>query len=102
MKIDASAAQGAPRPIYPKLSIVDRALAEFLTGDFWTHTLPALLDTPRSTAPAALAFRASQIVLNSRALFSDVTIQQMIDPSADGGRSSMESHHLFATAWLRK
>lgn len=81
---------------------LDRVLSEQLTGDFWTHTLPALLDTPRSTSPAALAFRASQIVLGSCALFSDVTIQQLVDPSVDGGRSAMESHHLFPAAWLKK
>lgn len=81
---------------------LDRTLGEFLTNDFWTHTLPALLETPRSTSPVALAFKASQVVLGSRALFSDVTIHQLSDPSANAGRSAAESHHLFPAAWLKR
>ena len=81
---------------------VDKALGEILTNDFWAHTLPSLLDTPRSTSPVALAFKAAQVVLGSRALFSDVTIQQLCDPTANAARSAAESHHLFPVAWLRR
>lgn len=84
------------------MSEVDKALDEILTNDFWTHTLPALLETPRSTSPVALAFKAAQVVLGSRALFSDVTIHQLCDPSASGTRSAAESHHLFPVSWLRR
>jgi hypothetical protein len=81
---------------------IDRALDEILTNDFWTHTLPSMLETPRSTSPVALAFKAAQIVLGSRALFSDVTIQQLCDPSASAARSAAETHHLFPVSWLRR
>lgn len=81
---------------------VDKALDEILTNDFWTHTLPSLMETPRSTSPVALAFKAAQVVLGSRALFSDVTILQLCDPAASAARSAAESHHLFPVSWLRR
>ena len=49
---------------------LDDALSETTTGDFWSHTVVAALETQRRRAPAPLAFRAAQVVLGgSRSLF---------------------------------
>ena len=53
------------------MSVLDEAIDEAITGDFWTHDLVSALDTEKARAPAALAFRAAQVVLGTRALFSD-------------------------------
>ena len=74
--------------------------AETLTGDYWTHALVSALETQKARAPAALAFRAAQVVLGTRALFSDQLLQNLLDPPADGGRAASEAHHLFPTTWL--
>jgi hypothetical protein len=54
----------------------------------------------KARAPAALAFRAAQVVLGTRALFSDQLLQNLLDSPADGGRAASEAHHLFPTTWL--
>jgi hypothetical protein len=79
---------------------LDNATSEALTGDYWTHPLVSALETQKARAPAALAFRAAQIVLNTRALFSDQLLQNLLNPPADGGRAAGEAHHLFPTIWL--
>jgi hypothetical protein len=82
------------------LRVLDEALGETITGDFWTHTLVSLLDTQRGKAPAPLAFRASQVILGTRALFSDQLLHNLLDSTMQGGRSASEAHHLFPKAWL--
>ena len=79
---------------------LDEAMGETITGDYWTHSLVSALETQKARAPAALAFRAAQIVLGTRALFSDQLLQNLLDPPADGGRAASEAHHLFPTTWL--
>ncbi len=80
---------------------LDGAMAETLTGDYWTQTLVAALETQRGRAPAALAFRAAQVVLGARALFSDQLLQNLLDESQSAGRTAREAHHLFPVNWLR-
>jgi len=79
---------------------LDDVMVEKITSDYWTHTLVAGLETQRAKAPAALAFRAAQVVLGTRALFSDQLLQNLLDPPAEGGRAASEAHHLFPEAWL--
>jgi hypothetical protein len=92
-RLDADDAVGFVRAL-------DDAMSETITGDYWTHTLVAALETQKGRAPAALAFRAAQVVLGTRALFSDQFLQNLLDSSADAGRSASEVHHLFPTTWL--
>lgn len=80
---------------------LDEAIGESLTGDYWTRTLVAALETQKARSPAALAFRAAQVVLGTRALFSDQLLQNLLAPPAEGGRSASEAHHLFPEAFLR-
>ena len=79
---------------------LDAAVAETLTGDYWTQTLVSALET-QARAPAALAFRAAQIILGARALFSDQLLQNLLDNPQSAGRTAREVHHLFPTNWLR-
>jgi hypothetical protein len=80
---------------------LDDTMSETITGDYWTRTLVASLETQKGRAPAALAFRAAQVVLGARALFSDQLLQNLLDPPAEGGRAASEAHHLFPEAHLR-
>jgi hypothetical protein len=79
---------------------LDDAMGETITGDYWTHSLVSALETQKTRAPAALAFRAAQVVLGTRALFSDQLLQNVLDPPAQGARAASEAHHLFPEAWL--
>ena len=79
---------------------LDDAMGETLTGDYWTQSLVSALETQKARAPAALAFRAAQVVLGTRALFSDQFLRNLLDPPAHGARAASEAHHLFPEAWL--
>lgn len=79
---------------------LDDAMSETITGDYWTRTLVVALETQKARAPTALAFRAAQVVLGTRALFTDQLLQNLLDPPAQGGRAASEAHHLFPEAWL--
>ncbi len=80
---------------------LDDAMGETFTGDYWTQSLVSALATEKARAPAALAFRAAQVVLGTRALFSDQFLRDLLVPPADAARVASEAHHLFPTAWLR-
>jgi hypothetical protein len=82
------------------LRTLDDAMGETLTGDYWTLSLVSALETEKARAPAALAFRAAQVILGTRALFSDQFLQNLLNPPAGGARAATEAHHLFPTAWL--
>jgi hypothetical protein len=82
------------------LRTLDDAMGETLTGDYWTQSLVSALATEKARAPAALAFRAAQVILGTRALFSDQFLQTLLNPPAVGARAATEAHHLFPTAWL--
>jgi hypothetical protein len=84
------------------IEALDAILADTLTGDYWLRTLPAQLETQLGRAPAALAFRAAQVVLGARALFSDQLLQNVLAPSPAATRAASEMHHLFPRAWLRQ
>jgi Protein of unknown function DUF262 len=59
---------------------LDDAMGEVLTGDYWTQSLVSALETQKARSPAALAFRAAQIILGARALFADQLLRNLLDP----------------------
>lgn len=79
---------------------LDDMLSDVLTNDYWNQTLLSALDTQRGRAPAALAFRAAQVILGAKALFSDQPLQNLLAAPGGGGRAASEMHHLFPKAWL--
>ena len=76
------------------VSSLDEAIGETFTGDFWTHSLVSRLDTQKGRAPAALAFRAAQVVLGTRALFSD-HLFETYSTRRDGGTRGERSAPFF-------
>lgn len=80
--------------------VLDDVLRETLTNDYWAQTLVTALETQKARSPAALAFRAAQVVLGTRALFSDQSLRDLFNPPAQGLRAASEVHHLFPEAWL--
>src|SRR6185312_2585528 len=79
---------------------LDDAMSETLTSDYWTQSLVRALETDKGRAPAALAFRAAQVVLGTRALFSDQLLRNLLDPPAGATRAASEADHLFPPTWL--
>ncbi len=73
-----------------------------LTSDFWNVSLPNDLATSSSRSPSLFAYQAALVLLDARALFSKTRISELIDPSIQANRSSVERHHLFPKSYLRQ
>ena len=82
------------------VEILERMLSAVLTKDFWEITLPANLETSSPRSPAMFAFYAAQCRLGAPVLFSDKTVVDLLDPSLQSVKKSMEKHHLFPRKWL--
>ncbi|MCX9154612.1 DUF262 domain-containing protein [Niveibacterium sp. 24ML] len=72
-----------------------------LTDDFWTKTLPMDLATSAGRSPALFGFYASQALLGARALFSNSSVVDLLDPPAQGQKKALERHHLFPKKHLK-
>ncbi|MBB4013638.1 GmrSD restriction endonuclease domain-containing protein [Niveibacterium umoris] len=72
-----------------------------LTDDYWTKTLPMDLATSAGRSPALFGFYAAQALLGARALFSNSSVVDLLDPPAQGQKKALERHHLFPKKYLK-
>ena len=84
------------------VSLLDRIIADTLTKDFWEIALPNELATSSAQSPAQFAYFAALNLLDARVLFSKMKVSQLLDPALHSNKSSIERHHLFPKAYLRK
>ncbi len=84
------------------LQTLNAIIANELTNDFWTITLPSNLDSSSARNPELFAFVAAQNKLGAPVLFSHKTISDLIDPALKTKKKSLERHHLFPRAWLER
>jgi hypothetical protein len=77
-------------------------MANELTNDYWTVTLPSNLDSSSARNPELFAYTAAQNRLGSPVLFSHKKISDLLDPSLKTKRKALERHHLFPRAWLER
>lgn len=82
------------------VSIVDGVIDTQLTSDFWNLTLPDLLDSSAAWSPYLFGYYASLNLLDARALFSHMKINELFDPGVKQTKSPVERHHLFPKAYL--
>ncbi len=73
-----------------------------LTNDFWAVSLPNDLATSSSRSPSLFAYNAALVLLDAKALFSKIKVADLLDPSAQANRPSLERHHLFPKGFLAK
>lgn len=71
-----------------------------LTSDYWRVTLPDLLETSSAWSPYLFGYYASLNLLEAKALFSNMKIDNLLDPGVKGTKSPVERHHLFPKAYL--
>ncbi|TIL94646.1 MAG: DUF262 domain-containing protein [Mesorhizobium sp.] len=83
------------------LAVIDTVCSEVLTNDFWSITLPGDLANSAGQSPSMFAYFAALNVLDARVLFSDHKVKDLMDPSVQGNRASLERHHLFPVAYLK-
>lgn len=80
--------------------LLEEIMANELTNDFWTVTLPSNLDSSSARNPELFAYIAAQNRLGAPALFSHKKVQDLLDPAIKTKRRALERHHLFPRAWL--
>ncbi|WP_199797676.1 GmrSD restriction endonuclease domain-containing protein [Pseudazoarcus pumilus] len=83
------------------MAILDELMSSQLTGDFWTTTLPAALNSSSARNPELFAYVAAQNRLNAPVLFSHKKVSDLLDPSLKTKKKALERHHLFPRAWLQ-
>ena len=79
---------------------LEAVMANELTNDFWTVTLPANLDSSSARNPELFAYVAAQNRLGAPVLFSHKKIADLLDPALKTKKKALERHHLFPRAWL--
>ncbi len=80
--------------------ILEAMMANELTNDFWTVTLPSNLDSSSARNPELFAYVAAQNRLGAPVLFSHKKLQDLLDPTIKTKKKALERHHLFPRAWL--
>jgi len=72
-----------------------------LTNDFWSITLPNELATAAARSPSLFAYFSALNLLDAKVLFSQHKVSELLDPSTNAYRTSLERHHLFPKAHLK-
>lgn len=83
-------------------AILEEIIKSQLTTDFWEITLPMDLSTSSSTSPSLYAYYAALYILNANGLFSRLKISELLQEGIMSKKSSLERHHLFPKAWLKR
>ncbi len=81
------------------LAELDRLVTANFTRDYWDISLPNRLDTSSPRSPALFAYLAALNLLDAEVLFSDVRVEDLLDPAVTAPRS-IERHHLFPKNYL--
>lgn len=84
------------------VSILDDLIVNQLTGDYWLTTLPAAMNSSSARNPELFAYIAAQNRLSAPVLFSHKKVSELLDPTLQTRKKSLERHHLFPRAWLER
>ena len=82
------------------IGIIDHVIDTQLTSDFWSVTLPDRLESSAAWSPNLFGYYASLNLLDAKALFSNMKINDLFDPGLKQVKSPVERHHLFPKAYL--
>ncbi len=82
------------------VAVIDQVIETQLTDDYWRVTLPDLLDTSATWSPYLFAYYASLNLLDAKALFSKMKLNDLFDPGLKQTKGPVERHHLFPKAFL--
>ncbi|MHB1307530.1 MAG: GmrSD restriction endonuclease domain-containing protein [Limisphaerales bacterium] len=84
------------------VATIEGIMANELTNDFWTVTLPSNLDSSSARNPELFAYNAAQNRMGAPVLFSHKKLSDLLDPSIKTKKMALERHHLFPRAWLER
>jgi len=81
-------------------SVLEQEIEALLTRDYWEVTLPNELNTAAARSHTQSAFWAAQVVRKARALYSSLSVADLLSPHHQGKKRALERHHLFPRAYL--
>lgn len=84
------------------VAVLDELISNELTGDYWSTTLPASMNSSSARNPELFAYVAAQNRLNAPVLFSHKKVSELLDPALKPRKKALERHHLFPRAWLER
>lgn len=82
------------------VAVLDRIVNDTFTEDYWAITLPNELATSSPRSPSLFAYYAALNLLGARALFSNISVAELLDPALKAKKSAVERHHLFPKGYL--
>jgi len=83
------------------VNVLDGACELAMTADYWKINLPNDLATSSPRSPSLFAYNAALVLLEARALFSNLKVSELLDPVSTGTRGAVERHHLFPKGHLK-
>ena len=78
---------------------LDKEVSAAFRSDYWTISLPSILDNAYAKSPALLAYWAALNLLNAEVLFGSQRVWELFD-LGEASKRSIERHHLFPKAHL--
>ena len=78
---------------------LDKEVSAAFRSDYWTISLPSILDNAYAKSPALLAYWAALNLLNAEVLFGSQLVWELFD-LGEASKRSIERHHLFPKAHL--
>lgn len=91
----------AANPAVGFVGAINQIVADTLTSDFWTITMPNELGTAAAKSPALLAYFAALNILDADALLSSGKVRERLDPAVTA-KKGIERHHLFPKEYLKR
>lgn len=80
---------------------LDGVVNDAFTEDYWEITLPNDFESSAGYGPSLFGYYAALNLLDARVLFSNMRVNQLLDPALNPNRAAVERHHLFPRAYLK-
>lgn len=81
--------------------LLNKIVTDTLTDDYWNITLPNGLATSSARTPSLFAYYAALNLLDARVLFSQMRVNELLDPAIKAKKSALDRHHLFPKGYLK-
>jgi hypothetical protein len=83
-------------------AVLNRAIANQFTHDYWMLNLPQELESSSARSPSLFAYYAALHIHDATGLFSKLKVSQLLQAGLKAKKSALEKHHLFPRNYLIK
>ncbi len=83
------------------VGLLNKIVNDTFTDDYWNITLPNDLATSSARTPSLFAYYAALNLLDAKVLFSQMRVNELLDPAIKAKKSALDRHHLFPKGYLK-